>query len=56
MSFSSTILTHSGIALSGGGFNHVMSIVMNSAILLGYVDETVEENRAILKVALMRAS
>ena len=44
------LLHSSGVALSGGGFNHVMSMIMNSVISLGHLDEIVEENRAVLKV------
>ena len=40
----------SGVAKSGGGFNHVMSMIMNSVISLGDLDEIVEENRAAVKV------
>ena len=39
-----------GVAMSGGGFNHLMSMIMNSAILLGDLDTIVEENRATVKV------
>lgn len=44
------LLQTSGIAVSGGGFNHVMSMIMNSVISLGYLDKIVEENRATVKV------
>ena len=44
------LLLASGVAVSGGGFNHLMSMIMNSAILLGHLDKIVEENRAIVKV------
>ena len=39
-----------GVAASGGGFNHLMSMIMNSAILLGHLDTIMEENRATVKV------
>ena len=45
-----SLLLTSGVAASGGGFNHLMSMIMNSAILLGHLDRIVEENRAIVKV------
>ena len=44
------LLQACGIAMSGGGFNHLMSMIMNSAILLGHLDTIVEENRAVVKV------
>ena len=44
------LLHASGVAVSGGGFNHLMSMIMNSAILLGHLDTIVEENRAVVKV------
>jgi len=43
----------SGIAQSGGCFNHVMSSVMSSAIALGYVDSILEEYRAALRVRVV---
>ncbi|XP_065885849.1 uncharacterized protein [Dysidea avara] len=43
------IIADSGLALSGGCFNHTVSCVMASAISLGYVDNTVDEYRAALK-------
>lgn len=49
------LLLSSGIATSGGGFNHAMSMIMNSAISLGYLDETVELSRTMLKVMYTRA-
>ena len=45
-----TVLVCSGIAVSGGCFNHVMSCVISSAITLGYVDSILEEYRAALRV------
>lgn len=44
------LLHTSGVAASGGSFNHLMSMIMNSAILLGHLDTIVEENRATVKV------
>ena len=44
------LLHTSGVATSGGGFNHLMSMIMNSVISLGYLDKIVEENRATVKV------
>ncbi|XP_065886332.1 uncharacterized protein [Dysidea avara] len=43
------LITDSGIAVSGGCFNHVMSCVISSAITLGYVDSILEEYRAALR-------
>ena len=42
----------SGLALSGGCFNHTVSCIMASAISLGYVDSSTEEYRAALKVTM----
>ena len=44
------VLHASGVAMSGGGFNHAMSMIMNSVISLGHLDEIVKENRIVLKV------
>lgn len=48
------LLHTSGVAMSGGGFNHLMSLIMNSVISLGYLDDIVVENRAIVKVLYIK--